>query len=158
MKRLMVLLAVFGFVQSALARPNILVILADDMGYSDVGCYGSEIATPNLDRLAGGGVRFTQFYNNARCCPSRAALLTGLHPQQAGVGWMDADWKHRGYRGHLVDECVTIAQVLGDAGYHTFMTGKWHLGKTAKLDPIRRGGFDRFYGIRSGVTNLFKPD
>ena len=139
-------------------RPNILVILADDMGYSDLGCYGSEIATPNLDRLAANSVRFTQFYNNARCSPSRAALLTGVHPQQAGVGWLDADWKRRGYRGHLVDECVTIAQVLGDAGYHTFMTGKWHLGKAKKLDPITRGGFDRFYGIRSGVTHFFNPD
>jgi arylsulfatase len=141
---------------SAAQKPNILVILADDMGYSDIGSYGGEIATPHLDRLSAGGVRFTQFYNNARCSPTRAALLTGLHPQQAGVGWLDADWNHRGYRGHIVDECVTLPTVLRDAGYHTFMTGKWHLGRAPQHGPLA-SGFDRFYGIRSGITHFFEP-
>src|SRR6478752_9975084 len=96
----------------AAERPNIVIILADDMGYSDLGCYGGEIRTPNLDRLAAGGLRFTQFYNGARCCPSRAALLTGLYADQAGVGAMNADEHLPGYRGHLNESCVTLAEVL----------------------------------------------
>jgi arylsulfatase len=158
MRRFIVLLVLLACARSTWgARPNILVILADDMGYSDIGCYGGEIATPHLNKLASNGVRFTQFYNNARCSPSRAALLTGLHPHQAGAGWLDADWKHRGYRGHLVDECVTIAHVLRDAGYHAFMTGKWHLGRTSALEPVARGGFERFFGVRGGVASAFAP-
>src|SRR4051794_18482833 len=94
------------------ARPNIVVILSDDMGYSDLGCYGGELATPNLDALAAGGVRFTQFYNNARCCPTRASLLTGLYPHQAGVGHMMEDRGYDGYRGVLNRESVTIPEVL----------------------------------------------
>ena len=99
-------------------RPNILLILNDDMGYSDLGCYGGEIDTPNLDRLAADGVRFTQFYNTARCCPSRASLLTGLHPHQAGVGGMvHGDGGPEGYEGTINKRCVTIAEVLKSAGY-----------------------------------------
>src|SRR5262245_8553686 len=109
--------------------PNIVLILADDMGFSDLGCYGSEIQTPNLDKLAAGGVRLTQFYNTGRCCPMRAALLTGLYSHQAGVGHMTADRGQDGYRGDLNGQCVTIADVLRGAGYRTMMNGKWHVSK-----------------------------
>ncbi len=123
------------------ARPNIIVILVDDMGFSDLGCYGSEIPTPNIDRLAAGGAKFTQFYNTARCCPTRAALLTGVYSHQAGVGHMveDKGEAFRGYRGKLQDRCVTIAEVLRPAGYFTAMTGKWHLGQNQGLGPWQRG-------------------
>jgi arylsulfatase A-like enzyme len=139
-------------------RPNILLILADDLGYSDLGCYGGEINTPNLDKLAAGGVRFRQFYNGARCCPSRAALLTGVYPQQAGVGWMGSDWNRRGYRGRLVEDVVTIPEVLKGAGYHTFMTGKWHLSKQNGAHGPSGRGFERFYGILDGMANFFRPE
>ena len=109
-------------------RPNIIVILVDDMGYSDIGCFGSEIRTPNLDRLGMNGLRFSQMYNSARCCPSRAALLTGLNPQQAGVGHMVDNWGPPAYQGYLNNNCVTVAEVLRDHGYATFMSGKWHVG------------------------------
>ena len=108
-------------------RPNILLIMNDDMGYSDIGCYGGEVQTPNLDRLAAGGLRFTQFYNTARCCPTRASILTGLHPHQASVGHMTEDLDEDGYRGDLNANCVTIAEVLKTAGYATYMSGKWHV-------------------------------
>ncbi len=125
------------------SRPNIIVILADDMGFSDLGCYGSEIQTPNLDRLATNGVRFTQFYNMSRCCPSRASLMTGLYAHQAGIGKMTTDENLPGYRGHLTDQCVTIAEVLKSAGYFTATTGKWHLGgDDFSVTPPQRG-FDR---------------
>lgn len=127
---------------SARQKPNIIVILADDMGFSDIGCYGSEIPTPNIDKLAAQGLRFTQFYNTARCCPSRACLLTGLYPHQAGVGWMITDEGLPGYRGRLNDNCATIAEVLRPAGYFTAMTGKWHVGQELGVVPSRRG-FDR---------------
>jgi arylsulfatase A-like enzyme len=132
-------------------RPNIIVILADDLGYSDLSCYGGEINTPNLDGLAKNGLRFTQFYNSARCCPSRAALLTGLYPHQAGVGMMtgDAGEKYPGYRGALQPHAVTIAEVLKAAGYRTAMSGKWHVGD--RLSPIERG-FDDFYGFTRGYA------
>src|SRR4026207_271793 len=100
-------------------RPNIVVIMADDLGFSDPGCYGSEIATPNVDRLAARGLRFTQFYNCGRCCPTRAALLTGLYPHQAGVGDMEDDLGQPAYQGFLNDRCVTIAEVLRLHGYRT---------------------------------------
>ena len=94
------------------ARPNIIVILVDDMGFSDIGCYGSEIPTPNLDKLAATGLRFTQFYNTGRCCPTRAALLTGLYSHEAGVGHMTEDDNVPGYRGRLNDDCVTMGEVM----------------------------------------------
>jgi arylsulfatase A-like enzyme len=145
--------------------PNIVVVLADDMGFSDIGCYGGEIPTPNLDRLARRGVRFTQFYNTARCCPTRASLLTGLHPHQAGIGAMAEDpgtnnrmdWGVEGYSGHLNRNCVTIPEVLREAGYHTYMTGKWHVGLRSKESwPLQRG-FDRFYGILAGACSYHRP-
>ena len=109
-------------------KPNIVIIMADDMGFSDLGCYGGEILTPNLDRLAQDGLRFTNFYNAARCCPSRAALLTGLYPHQTGLGYMTSvDYHLPGYRADLNEQCVTIAEALKSAGYHTYMSGKWHL-------------------------------
>jgi arylsulfatase A-like enzyme len=132
-------------------QPNIIVILADDLGYSDLGCYGGEIKTPTLDGLAKNGLRFTQFYNSARCCPTRASLLTGLYPHQAGVGMMTSDEgaKFPGYRGSLQPYTVTLAEVLKSAGYRTAMSGKWHVGD--KLSPIERG-FDDFYGFTRGYA------
>jgi arylsulfatase len=131
------------------AKPNIVVILVDDMGFSDLGCYGSEIPTPNLDALAANGLRFTQFYNTARCCPTRAALLTGLYSHQAGVGHMTEDRHQPGYVGHLNDSCVTIAEVLKPAGYFTAMSGKWHVGQNFGVTPSTRG-FDRSLNAAAG--------
>lgn len=135
-------------------RPNIVLIMADDMGYSDLGCYGSEIRTPNLDRLASGGIRFSQFYNAARCCPTRASLLTGLYPHQAGVGRMINFEGEGPYQGYLNDECVTIAEALKSGGYATYMSGKWHVGEERPHWPVDRG-FDRHYGLISGGMNYF---
>ena len=122
-------------------RPNIVVVLVDDVGFSDIGCYGSEIPTPNLDALAADGVRFSQFYNCARCSPSRACLNTGLYPHEAGMGWLDnkVEPKSLGFHGKLLPRCVTIAEVLRDAGYFTAMTGKWHLGQKNGTPPWERG-------------------
>ena len=138
-------------------RPNIILILADDLGFSDIGCYGSEVRTPDLDRLGRSGpVRFTQMYSSARCCPSRASLLTGLNPHQAGVGHMNRDLGVAGYRGYLNDSCATIAEVLRTAGYRTLMSGKWHVGGDCLRGEApgqpgnptpRQRGFDRYYGI-----------
>jgi arylsulfatase A-like enzyme len=132
-------------------RPNIVVVLVDDLGFSDIGCYGGEVPTPNLDRLAAAGVRFTQFYNAARCSPTRASLLTGLYPHQAGMGWLDSrvEPKSRGIHGRLLPRCVTIAEVLREAGYFTAMAGKWHLGQQRGTVPWTRG-FDRSLNSRYG--------
>lgn len=108
-------------------KPNIVIILVDDMGFSDIGCYGGEISTPNLNKLAAGGIRFTQFYNAARCCPTRASLLTGLYPHQAGIGDMTQDQGEPSYRGNISNNCVTIAEVLKNNGYKTYVSGKWHV-------------------------------
>src|SRR6266581_8264521 len=110
---------------SAANRPNVVVILSDDMGFSDLGCYGGEIATPNLDRLAAEGLRFTQFYNCARCCPTRAALLSGLYPHQAGVGHMLGQWHAPSYTSGLANNAATIAQLLHLADYRSYHVGKW---------------------------------
>ena len=114
--------------QNNAPAPNIVLIVADDMGFSDLGCFGSEIETPNLDALAAGGARFSQFYAYPRCCPTRASLLTGLSPHQAGVGHMVMPMPEAAYQGYLNENCVTIAEVLRGAGYRTFMSGKWHVG------------------------------
>ena len=149
-----------GFTLPALSkprdiRPNILLILCDDMGYSDIGCFGGEIRTPNLDRLAAGGVRFTQFYNTARCCPTRASLMTGLYPHECGLGHMTGRDQGTGYRGFINDSSVTIAEVLAAAGYRTMMTGKWHAGTTKGHWPEDRG-FQRFHGIHNWVDSYWK--
>jgi len=146
-------------------RPNIIIIMSDDMGYSDIGCYGGEIKTPTLDKLASHGLRFTQFYNTGRCCPTRASLLTGLYPHQAGVGHMMNDRGVDGYRGELNDSCVTIAEVLKLADYSTYCLGKWHVTKAtfpkaeeAKFNwPLQRG-FNRYYGIINGASSLWDPN
>ena len=143
-------------------RPNILVILADDMGYSDIGCYGGEVRTPNIESLAVRGVKWAQFYNNARSCPSRAALMTGLYPHEAGVGWMSvASLQLPQYQGYLNDSCVTIADVLSESGYDTYLAGKWHLssdrqntGNIPDNWPLHRG-FNHFWGIANGFSDYY---
>ncbi|WP_319591055.1 arylsulfatase [uncultured Draconibacterium sp.] len=137
-------------------QPNIIIILADDMGYSDIGCYGGEMETPNIDRLAEEGIRFTNFYNAARCCPTRASLLTGLYPHEAGMGGMvhSGNTQPGPYQGYLNNECVTIAEVLKEAGYYTAASGKWHVGEERPNWPIDRG-FDNFHGLISGAANYF---
>ncbi len=135
-------------------QPNIILIMADDMGFSDIGCYGGEIRTPNLDRLAAEGVRFTHFYNAARCCPTRASLLTGLYPHQAGMGGMVNGRGPGPYQGYLNDRCVTLAEVLKTAGYTTLMSGKWHVGEDRPHWPTDRG-FERFFGLVSGGANYW---
>jgi arylsulfatase A-like enzyme len=152
------------------SRPNIILIMADDMGFSDIGCYGSEIQTPNLNEMAAEGVRFTQLYNCARCCPTRASLLTGLYPHQAGIGHMVGDYGVREYQGYLRDDCVTIAEALKAGGYQTYMSGKWHVG--GSYDPLapetwnpgetghptpRQRGFDHYYGTLDGAGSYFHP-
>ena len=145
------------------APPNIVLIMADDMGYSDIGCYGGEISTPNLDRLAANGLRFSQFYNTARCCPTRASLLTGLYPAQTGMGMMTEDDGLPGYRGELNQQCVTIAEVLKAAGYATYMSGKWHVSRhledvdSLKYNWPRQRGFDKFYGTIIGAGSYWDP-
>ncbi|MBT3272034.1 MAG: arylsulfatase [Spirochaetales bacterium] len=142
--------------------PNIILILNDDMGYSDIGCYGGEVQTPNLDSLSKNGLRYTQFYNTARCCPSRASLLTGLYPPQADVGDMMRDDGIDGYLGDLNPNTVTIAEALKQGGYSTYMSGKWHV--TRHVDPEspkhnwpNQRGFDDFYGIITGAASYYQP-
>lgn len=140
-------------------RPNIILIMADDLGFSDIGPYGGEIATPHLDALARNGLRFSQFYNTARCCPTRASLLTGLYPHQAGIGHMMNDYGSDGYRGDLSRKAVTLAEVLRGAGYRTAMCGKWHVTpQTADSHnwPLQRG-FERFFGTIAGGGSFYDP-
>ncbi|MEZ5042191.1 MAG: arylsulfatase [Saprospiraceae bacterium] len=148
--------------ETDLRPPNIILIMADDMGYSDLNCYGGEINTPNLDHLAASGLRFTQFYNTARCCPTRASLLTGLYPQQAGVGHMVNDRGTPAFQGDLSDKAVTIAEALKGAGYATYMSGKWHvtpyvIDNPDKKNWPRQRGFDKFFGMISGAGSLYDP-
>lgn len=152
------------------SRPNVIVIMVDDLGFSDIGCYGGDINTPNLDSIGNNGIRFTQMYNGARCCPSRAALLTGLNPHQAGIGQMTADLGVPSYQGYLNDNCVTIAEVAKGAGYRTLMSGKWHVGggydrrhrdqwvpgdETHPL-PTQRG-FDKYFGLLEAADSFWNP-
>ena len=149
------LLTAFCTTTLAAERPNILYIVADDLGFSDLGCYGGEIRTPNLDQLAFNGVRLTQFYNTGRCCPSRAAILTGQYPHRVGLGHMTTnDLGKPGYRGVVSSEAQTIAQVLQSAGYRSFMAGKWHLGTP---DPTKHG-FEEFYGTLVSAKRFFDPE
>ena len=151
---------------NAADKPNVIIILADDMGFSDIGCYGGEIETPNIDALAAGGVKFTQFYNTARCCPTRASLMTGLHPAETGIGHMTCApgevkmYKEPcpAYQGYLNKNCVTIAEALKGSGYATLMTGKWHLGFNDKGRwPLQRG-FEKYFGCIAGATKFFYPE
>ena len=135
-------------------RPNIILILVDDMGYSDIGSYGSEIQTPNLDLLAGGGVRFREFYNNSICAPTRASLITGQYPHKAGIGYFDVNLGLPAYQGYLNKESLTFAEVLRQSGYSTLLSGKWHVGKDSLSWPNQRG-FDQSYGIIGGAANYF---
>jgi len=151
-------------------RPNIVLILADDLGFSDIGCYGSEIATPSLDRLAAEGVQFTQAYGCARCAPSQASILTGLYPHQAGIGHAAAHLGHPSYQGFLSDRCFTIAEILGEIGYRTLMAGNWHVGGSYDIrypetwrpgdtfhpTPLTRG-FEHFYGTLNGCGCYYRP-
>ena len=142
--------------------PNIILIMGDDMGYSDLGCFGGEISTPNLDQLAANGLRFTQFYNTARCCPTRASLLTGLYPQQAGIGHMVNDRGTPAFKGDLSENAVTIAEVLKGADYATYLAGKWHVTPYVIENPDKKNwplqrGFDKFFGMISGAGSLYDP-
>lgn len=147
---------------AAAPRPNIVLILADDLGYSDIGCFGSEIATPNIDHLAASGVALTQFYNQTRCCPTRATLMTGRYPHQVGIGDMidayaaadRAAAASPAYQDHLSTNSPTMAEILRAAGYRTLMCGKWHLGKRPEEWPVHRG-FDRSFVQINGAMNYF---
>jgi arylsulfatase len=165
--RLLTTLGVAGMVaapagapaQDAPRRPNIVVILADDMGYADMGSFGSEIKTPNLDQLAKDGVRFTDFYTHASCSPTRSILLTGVDTHLNGLGNMDEwaapnQWGVDGYEGHLNDRVATLPQLLKDAGYHTYMVGKWHLGKAPDQIPRARG-FERDFSLLDGAGSYW---
>ncbi|MEP1210032.1 MAG: arylsulfatase [Rhizobiaceae bacterium] len=151
-------------------KPNVILILADDLGFADLGVTGSEIRTPNIDGLAEQGVLLTAMYNCARCCPTRASLLTGLYPHNAGVGHMGANLGTKEYQGFLRNDSATIAEHLRASGYRTLMSGKWHVAgdfMAREVDSWRVGdvdhptprqrGFDRFYGIVDGVTHFFSP-
>jgi arylsulfatase len=151
-------------------KPNIILMMVDDLGYSDLGCYGGEISTPNIDSLGYNGLRFTQMYNGARCCPSRAALLTGLHPHQAGIGQMTADLGVPAYQGYLREGCVTIAEVMKTAGYRTMLSGKWHVSGSwdnrdrdnwilgDKKHPLpKQRGFDRSFGLLNAADSFWNP-
>ena len=140
--------------------PNVIVILADDLGYSDIGCFGGEVATPNIDRLASQGVRLNSFYNTARCSPSRASLLTGRHPHETGVGILNDDDRPWGYPGSMSLDHRTMAEYFKEHGYATCLSGKWHLSADTATPnetwPTRRG-FDEFYGILAGANSYFAP-
>ncbi len=152
-REFLALSASIGLAVQQQKRPNILLIVADDLGYSDLGCFGGEIETPNIDTLASNGVRFSQFYSTARCCPSRASILTGQYPHRVGIGHMVTDLGHPGYRGRLSENAATIAEVLKPSGYRTFMSGKWHLGTD---DPTRHG-FEQFYGTLISAATFWDP-
>jgi arylsulfatase A-like enzyme len=136
------------------SKPNLILIMVDDMGFSDIGSYGSEIRTPNLDKLAAEGIRFREFYNNSICAPTRASLLTGQYQHRAGVGYFDVNLGLPAYQGYLNKESLTLAEVLKQNGYSTLMSGKWHVGKDSLGWPNQRG-FDQFYGFVPGASNYF---
>jgi arylsulfatase A-like enzyme len=154
----LLLLSFASFITKAQVKkkPNIIVILADDMGYADIGCFGSETKTPNLDEMAANGLKMTQFYNASRCCPTRASLLTGLYQHQAGVGDMMNTRQEPAYQGYLNKNCVTIAEALKPYGYTTLMAGKWHVGQAPENWPVKRG-FDHYFGLIDGAGSYFGP-
>lgn len=139
---------------AAQPKPNIILILVDDMGFSDLSCFGSEIKTPNIDFLAENGQSFTKFYNAGRCCPSRASLLTGLYPHQAGMGHQNKDLGHPAYRGKITKDAATIAEVLKQNGYYTYQVGKWHVGSQRAYWPDQKG-FDQYFTLIEGAMNYF---
>ncbi len=157
-----VLLGVTAFVQQPVAaqkntasgKPNIILVMVDDLGFSDLGAYGSEIQTPNIDKLAFEGTRFMEFYNNSICAPTRASLITGQYPHKAGVGYFNVNLGLPAYQGWLNKESLTFAEVLKQSGYNTFATGKWHVGNDSLYWPNQRG-FDQFYGFIGGASNYF---
>jgi arylsulfatase A-like enzyme len=139
--------------------PNIVVILGDDLGFADIGAFGSEIKTPNLDALANDGVRFANFYTHASCSPTRSLLLTGVDTHLNGLGNMDEwtapnQWGVDGYEGYLNNRVATLPQLLKDAGYHTYMVGKWHLGKAPAQIPAARG-FERDFSLLEGAGSYW---
>lgn len=139
------------------SKPNIILVLVDDLGYSDIGSYGSEIQTPNIDKLANEGIRLKEFYNNSICAPTRASLITGQYPHKAGIGYFDINLGLPPYQGYLNKESLTFGEVLRNAGYHTYLSGKWHVGNDTLSWPKQRG-FDKFYGILGGASNYFNAD
>lgn len=147
-------------IENTATAPNVVLILVDDMGFSDIGCFGGEVQTPNIDALAAGGASLTQFYNTARCSPSRASLLTGLHPHQTGIGILNYDDSPEGYAGNLNKDCLTIAEALKPAGYRSYLSGKWHMAgdihRPTDAWPTRRG-FDGFFGTLEGAGSYFQP-
>lgn len=166
-KTLLVLIAILGLTITTQAqkkskvqevkpdsRPNVILIMVDDMGYSDLGIYGSEIATPNLDKLATQGLRLREFYNNSICAPTRASLLTGQYQHKAGVGYFDVNLGLPAYQGFLNKESLTLGEVFRSGGYSTLLSGKWHVGDDSLSWPKQRG-FDKFYGILKGGANYF---
>ena len=159
------LLVLFAFAFSACEekktekRPNIVLIVADDMGYSDIGCYGGEISTPSIDKLAENGIRFNRFYNSTRCCPTRASLLTGMYSHKAGMGKMTLPPGREGepgpYQGYLSRNAITIAEALKSSGYHSYSSGKWHVGEASENWPLERG-FEHYFGLISGASSYFE--
>ena len=154
---LLLMAHVYSFSQKSKSdqRPNLILIMADDIGYSDIGSYGSEIETPNLDKLAFEGLRLREFYNNFICAPTRASLLTGQYPHRAGVGYFDVNLGIPAYQGYLNKTSLTIGEVLQTAGYSTLLSGKWHVGKDSSAHWPNQRGFDQFYGIVGGGANYF---
>ncbi len=164
MHRIIHILLFLAFSHFAFAKkaPNIVIILSDDMGFSDIGCFGGEIQTPVLDKLAANGLRYTQFYNTARCCPTRASLLSGVYQHQAGIGLMTGDSRLPGYRGELGRDVLSIAEALGLGGYRRYMSGKWHVTRHTRPQgpkdnwPLQRG-FEKFYGTITGAGSFYDP-
>ena len=150
------LLYIQGFSQKrpTTDQPNIILIMVDDLGFSDFGAYGSEINTPNIDKLAFGGIRLREFYNNSICAPTRASLITGQYPHKAGIGYFNVNLGLPAYQGWLNKESLTFGEVLKQAGYNTFISGKWHVGNDSLYWPKQRG-FDKFFGFIGGASNYF---
>ncbi|MCM8535899.1 MAG: arylsulfatase [Lentisphaeraceae bacterium] len=157
---LLILMAMCG---QAAEKPNIILIMADDLGFSDLGSYGGEIETPNIDKLAANGLKFTQFYNTGRCCPTRASLMTGLYPHQAGIGHMIGTSPNKLYNGELSKKAVTIAEALKLGGYTTYLSGKWHLTAWPNAEDTEQSnwpnnrGFDQFYGTIASIRSYYNP-